>query len=113
MGWIALKRQKVQRGGRVVEVQPGDPIPEAEHWPNRPAWIRRGYIRETKDTPAVKAASVSVSVKPPKKVKAKKVAPVETTEPVVIEKVEEAEEKPKTKLKVKKKASTKKVKAKK
>ena len=45
MGWIATKAQTIKRGGNYVQVKPGDPVPEAEHWPNRPAWVRMGFIK--------------------------------------------------------------------
>lgn len=45
MGWVAGKRQRVKRKGKYVWVDPGDPVPEAEHWPNRESWERQGYIR--------------------------------------------------------------------
>jgi len=45
MGWIAGKRQRVKRDGEYVWVEPGDPIPEAEYWPNRKSWERQGFIR--------------------------------------------------------------------
>jgi len=50
--WIAGKRQRIKRDGGYVEVSPGDPIPEAEHWPNRTAWERQGYIRSVVRLPA-------------------------------------------------------------
>ena len=28
-----------------VEVHPGDPVPEAEGWPNLKSWIRRKFVR--------------------------------------------------------------------
>jgi len=58
MGWIAGKQQKVKRDGKYVDVAPGDPIPEAEFWPNRNAWERQGYIR------LVGSPSVAPSVVP-------------------------------------------------
>ena len=55
MAWVAGKNQQVKRNGKYVEVKPGDPVPEAEFWPNRNAWIRQGYVREIADAPAVPA----------------------------------------------------------
>jgi hypothetical protein len=43
--WIARKTQKIKRGKGYVLVRPGDPVPEAEHWPNRDAWERMGYVQ--------------------------------------------------------------------
>lgn len=47
--WIAGKAQKIRRGGKTIEVKPGEPIPEAENWPNRQAWERQGFIRQVAD----------------------------------------------------------------
>lgn len=43
--WIATKVIAVRRDGEVVRLNPGDPVPEAEFWPNRGAMIRRKAIR--------------------------------------------------------------------
>ena len=45
MGWVAGKVMTIKRKGEYVRVKPGDPIPEAEHWPNRGSWERQKYIR--------------------------------------------------------------------
>jgi hypothetical protein len=67
MGWVANKRQQIRRNGEYVWVNPGDPLPEAEFWPNRSAHVRQKMIREVAmDTPM-----------PPKKV----VAPPQPTLP--------------------------------
>jgi hypothetical protein len=58
MGWIAGKRQRVKRNGEYVWVNPGDPLPEAEHWPNRSSWERQGYIRQVKRGALVEAVKV-------------------------------------------------------
>jgi len=45
MPYVALRSMKVQKPDRTVEVRsPGDPVPEAESWPNVELWVRRGYI---------------------------------------------------------------------
>lgn len=58
MGWIATKAQKIKRDGKYIDLKPGDPVPEAETWPNREAWERWGYIkrvsRDTAPEPSVK-----------------------------------------------------------
>jgi hypothetical protein len=43
--WIARKTQKIKRGKGYVVIKPGDPVPEAECWPNRDAWERMGYVQ--------------------------------------------------------------------
>lgn len=43
--WISRKTQKVKRGSLYVTVRPGEPIPEAQYWPNRDAWERMGFIQ--------------------------------------------------------------------
>jgi len=43
--WIAGKKMTIKRNGEHVEVTPGDPVPEADTWPNRDAWENQGYIR--------------------------------------------------------------------
>ena len=43
--WIAGKKQRIKRDGEYIWVEPGDPVPEAENWPNRASWERQGYIR--------------------------------------------------------------------
>jgi hypothetical protein len=60
--WIAGKRQRIKRDGEYVWVDPGDPVPEAEHWPNRNAWERQGYIRRIKGH-AASVESVEVTHK--------------------------------------------------
>ncbi|HUX46411.1 MAG TPA: hypothetical protein VMV58_00225 [Desulfosporosinus sp.] len=46
MGWIAVKAQTVRRNGEYVKIKPGDPVPEAEFWPNRRMWERQKFILE-------------------------------------------------------------------
>jgi hypothetical protein len=46
MKWVAGKRQRVKRDGEYVWVEPGDPLPEADTWPNRESWERQGFIRK-------------------------------------------------------------------
>jgi hypothetical protein len=95
--WVAGKAQKVRRNGKIVELQPGDPIPEAEHWPNRPAWIRSRHIRWI-ERPESKSEPKKVAKKPAVVVK------VESVEPSFVPEISEEEVKPKAK---KKKAKTK------
>jgi len=64
MGWVAKKRQKIQRGNKVVWVEPGDPIPEAEYWRNRQIWIDSGHIALVGEVPAEVAKKVKVKPKP-------------------------------------------------
>jgi Rho termination factor, N-terminal domain len=46
MSFIACRSLKVHTAHGQIEIrQPGDPVPEAEGWPNPNAWIKRGYIR--------------------------------------------------------------------
>jgi len=59
--WIASKRMKILRGKTTVWVDPGDPVPEAETWPNRNAWERQGFIRKIRRGEVV-AAPVSGTV---------------------------------------------------
>ncbi len=54
--WIAGKRMKIKRNGSYVWINPGDPVPEAETWPNRDSWERTGHIRRTRRTSEVAAA---------------------------------------------------------
>ncbi len=61
MGWIAGKRMKIKRGRENVWVNPGDPVPEAETWPNRSAWERTGHIRPTRRGEEVAPVEVKVS----------------------------------------------------
>ncbi len=50
--FVAGKIQKVQRGGTTVELQPGDPFPEAETAPMLRALINTGYaVWRTSDKP--------------------------------------------------------------
>ena len=45
MPYIAQKTLPVQRGGRkIVHVQPGDPVPEAETWWNRDKYVASGHL---------------------------------------------------------------------
>jgi hypothetical protein len=64
MGWIATKKQKIKRDGKYVEVQPGDPVPEAEQWPNQQAHVDMGYIRWLPRDTDSKAKSVKSVVTP-------------------------------------------------
>ncbi len=45
MGWVAVKQQKVKRDDGYVWVLPGEPIPEADKWPNRQAWVNMKSIK--------------------------------------------------------------------
>jgi len=47
--YVAQKKMRVQVLGKdgkktTEERQPGDPVPEAEHWPDVQRWITQGYI---------------------------------------------------------------------
>jgi hypothetical protein len=43
--WIAMRRLRVKRNDVYVDVDPGDPVPEAEGWKNRKALIRLHKIK--------------------------------------------------------------------
>lgn len=47
MGYTCTRPMKVQnlKTGKVELRQPGQPVPEAESWPNAAIWIKRGYIQ--------------------------------------------------------------------
>lgn len=57
--WIAMKRMKIVRGGEVVWVDPGDPVPEASTWPNFPSWERQGFIRKSRRGEIVEPVAVN------------------------------------------------------
>lgn len=64
--WFARKRMKIKRDNKYVFVNPGDEVSEAEHWPNKEAWERQGYIRflprESKAVAEDKKKTESVAV---------------------------------------------------
>lgn len=43
--WVANKAMKIQRGDQMVDVIPGDPVPEAADWDNPKLWERQKMIR--------------------------------------------------------------------
>lgn len=46
--WIAGKRMKIKKSdGSYAMVDPGDPVPEADDWPNKSPWIRGGFIKKS------------------------------------------------------------------
>jgi hypothetical protein len=65
--WIAKKEQTIKRGLGYVTIKPGDPVPEAENWPNREMWIQSGYIKcvvRDEDPPKKEPVSVKVEQEP-------------------------------------------------
>ena len=63
--YIVGKRMKISRDGELIWVNPGDPVPEAEFWPNLNAWIRQKYVREVnRYSPPGGAVDVSVKKSP-------------------------------------------------
>lgn len=67
MGWVAARKQKIRRDGKYIQVFPGDPIPEADFWPNLQAHIDQHYVRwDPRDAETMKSVkaqeSVSVSI---------------------------------------------------
>ena len=71
--WIAKKQQQVKRGGTYVTVYPGDPIPEADTWPNQKTWIDGGFIKWVERGAPAPAKPVAV--------KTVKAAPAKKTQP--------------------------------
>lgn len=66
MGYICLKPMKVQVAPGVIEMRkPGDPVPEAENWPNPAIWEKRGFIKldDGKPTPGYDRSKL-VDMKP-------------------------------------------------
>lgn len=43
--FVAAMRCKIKRKGKTVWVERGDPVPEAENWPDQQMWINAGYVR--------------------------------------------------------------------
>lgn len=62
MGWVAKKRMRVSRNGEIIDVFPGDPVPEAEHWSTLKACVRTGFLRWIPDRPELPGSTVSVPV---------------------------------------------------
>lgn len=54
MPYVALKRQTIKRDGSYVQVYPGDPVPEAEFWPNKKSWIRQKFIKFVEQVEVIK-----------------------------------------------------------
>lgn len=42
---VALRNLTVKRNDQIVNIKPGDSIPEAEYWENKEHYIRRGWIK--------------------------------------------------------------------
>ncbi len=62
MGWICGKKMKVKRGNDYVMLNPGDPVPEAEFWPDPQAWERQGFIRKiNRVVPSLEVKAESVA----------------------------------------------------
>jgi len=49
MAFVAGKSIKVNRGGELVQLKPGDPVPEAATWRNRQKELAWGRIKEVPD----------------------------------------------------------------
>lgn len=48
MSYQCVRPMKVQTAEGKVELRnPGDPVPEADSWPNPGVWVKRGYIQKT------------------------------------------------------------------
>jgi hypothetical protein len=106
--WVAAKAQLIQRGKCYVNLKPGDPVPEAEKWPNRRAYERQGLIKWVEDEAPKAPASVPLrpeqivgsTVAPPIREARAPLPPVATfvKEPVIEE--EEVADLPKPKKKL-------------
>lgn len=66
--WINLKCKYITRDGKSVRVNRGDPIPEAEFWPNRDRLARTRFIRWIPDAETPKAPAIEIEKKPEKEV---------------------------------------------
>lgn len=55
MTWVARRKMKVGDGHR----WPGDPVPEAEHWTHRDAWVSQGRLEWVDDEDAGSVAPSS------------------------------------------------------
>lgn len=66
MSWIAKRVVRIQRNGKPVEIRPGEPVPEAEHWKNRRTCVELGLIAQVDD-----AGSPVTPEEPAKKPRAK------------------------------------------
>ena len=69
MGWICTRKMKIKRGGEYIWLRGGDPVPEAEHFPNKKALERLHFIRRVKDptpppSPEAEPAPVDVTPQP-------------------------------------------------
>ena len=62
MGWVAKRRMKISRNGKVIDVLPGDPIHEAEHWATLKACVRTGFLRWVPDRPELSESPASEPV---------------------------------------------------
>lgn len=47
MVWITRKVMRVERDGKIIRLDPGDPIPEVETWDKEAQayWSRRGFVQ--------------------------------------------------------------------